>query len=154
MGFLKVNYEEAGNFDVLPIGEYECFVSEVKVVESSTGKPMVKSTLTIRDDVEQGGQKRKLFDNMVEQESMMWKFQQVAKAVQIPNDAELESLADFAAAIQFKPVCVKVGQKIYNGEQQNEIKAWKESKIGGDFGNSPNSGGDGSIDISDDDLPF
>lgn len=155
MGFLKVDYSEGGSFDVLPVGEYECMVSEVKVTESSTGKPMLKATLTIRDDIEQNGQKRKLFDNMVEQDNMMWKFQQVAKAVKVPEGADIATLADFATAIQFRPVRVAVGQRTYNDELQNNIKAWKESKFSDgsdvDFGDL-NSGG--MPDITDDDLPF
>lgn len=154
MGFLKVNYDEAGGFELLPNGDYECMVSEVKVTESSTGKPMLKATLTIRDDIEQQGQKRKLFDNMVEQENMMWKFQQVAKAAQVPNDADIPSLSDFAAAIQYKPVRVTLGQRVYNGETQNQIKGWKESKYSDGADVNFNNLGDGGFEVNDDDLPF
>lgn len=154
MGFLKVNYDEAGGFDVLPVGDYECMVSEVKVTESSTGKPMLKATLTIRDDIEQGGQKRKIFDNMVEQENMMWKFQQVAKAAGIPNNADLDTLSDFAGAIQFKPVRISLGQRTYNGELQNNVKAWKESKYSDGADVDFATLGDGGIDVNDEDLPF
>jgi len=66
MGFLRTDYSNTGDFAPLPIGEYECFVSEAKIAESSNGNPMVKVTLTVRDDVEQAGGKRKLFDNIVE----------------------------------------------------------------------------------------
>jgi hypothetical protein len=81
MGFLRTDYSNTGDFAPLPIGEYECFVSKVETTTTSTNKPMLKVTLTVRDDIEQPGQKRKFFDNMVEQENMMWKFNQVAKAV-------------------------------------------------------------------------
>jgi hypothetical protein len=152
MGFLRTDYSEVNSgFEPLPIGEYECIVSEVKVTETqSTKKPMLKVTLTVRDDVEQAGQKRKFFDNIVEQENMMWKFQQVAKAAQFPEGTDVESLAHFAELLQFKPVLIKNAHRDYNGEKQDSVKAWMETKTeGGDFGNPQ-----GQIDISDDDLPF
>jgi hypothetical protein len=126
------------------------------VTESSNKNPMLKVTLTVRDDIEQPGQKRKFFDNMVEMESMMWKFNQVAKAAQLEEGVDLETLADFAAAIQYKPVRIKNKHTVYQGETQDKIAIWKESQYGGDFGSGegdPFSGG-GSIEIGDDDLPF
>jgi hypothetical protein len=116
MGFLRTDYSNTGDFAPLPIGEYECFVSKVEVTESSNGNAMIKATLTVRDDIEQPGQKRKFFDNMVEMESMMWKFNQVAKAAQLEEGVDLETLADFAAAIQYKPVRIKNKHEVYNGE--------------------------------------
>ena len=151
MGFLRTDYSNTGDFAPLPIGEYECFVSEAKIAESSNGNPMVKVTLTVRDDVEQAGGKRKLFDNIVEMESMMWKFNQVAKAAQLPEGEDIETLADFAASILYKPVRIKNKHRVYNGETQDSVNAWKETQFGGDFGSGD---GGGSIDIGDDDLPF
>jgi hypothetical protein len=156
MGFLRTDYSNTGDFAPLPIDEYECFVSKVEVTESSNKNAMLKVTLTVRDDVPQKGQKRKFFDNMVETEKMMWKFNQVAKAVQLEEGVELETLEDFAAAIQYKPVRIKNKHEVYNGETNDRIAIWKESQYGGDFGSGegdPFSGG-GSIDVNDDDLPF
>jgi hypothetical protein len=153
MGFLRTDYSNTGDFAPLPIGEYECFVSKVETAMTSTNKPMLKVTLTVRDDVEQKGQKRKFFDNMVEQENMMWKFNQVAKAAQLEEGVELETLEDFAAAIQYKPVRIKNKHEVYNGETNDRIAIWKESQYGGDFG-SGDSLENGSIEIGDEDLPF
>jgi hypothetical protein len=153
MGFLRTDYSNTGDFAPLPIGEYECFVSKVETTTTSTSKPMLKVTLTVRDDIEQPGQKRKFFDNMVEQENMMWKFNQVAKAAQLEEGVDLETLADFAAAIQYKPVRIKNKHEVYNGETSDRVASWKESQFGGDFG-SGDSLESGSIEIGDDDLPF
>lgn len=157
MGFLKTNYDDMGGFGVLPIGDYECYVTEAKVTETSTKKPMLKVTLTVREDVEQEGKKRKFFDNVVEQENMMWKFQQVSKAAGIPAGTDIESLAHFAELIQFRPVCIRNQHREYNGEQQDSVKYWTESKVGGTGAgagmNDPFAGG-GTINIGDDDLPF
>jgi hypothetical protein len=150
MGFLRTDYSEVNTgFAPLPIGEYECIVSDAKVAETSTGKPMLKVTLTVRDDIEQEGQKRKFFDNMVEQENMMWKFQQVAKAAQLEQGVDLETLADFAQAILYKPVRIKNKHEVYNEEKQDRIAYWLEAKFEGG-GVAPT----GTNDISDDDLPF
>lgn len=150
MGFLRTDYTDVNTgFAPLPIGEYECIVSDVKVAETSTGKTMLKCTLTVRDDVEQEGQKRKFFDNIVEQENMMWKFQQVAKAAQLPAGEDLATIEDFAAAILYKPVRIKNKHEVYNEEKQDRIAYWLEAKFEGG-GMAPS----GTVDISDDDLPF
>ena len=150
MGFLRTDYTDVNTgFAPLPIGEYECIVSDAKVAETSTGKTMLKCTLTVRDDVEQEGQKRKFFDNIVEQENMMWKFQQVAKAAQLPPGEDLATIEDFAAAILYKPVRIKNKHEVYNEEKQDRIAYWLEAKFEGG-GMVPT----GTVDILDDDLPF
>jgi hypothetical protein len=154
MGFLRTDYSNTGDFAPLPIGEYECIVSKTEVTETSTGKPMLKVTLTVREDVEQAGQKRKFFDNMVEQENMMWKFNQVAKAAQLEEGLDLETLADFGNAILYKPVRIKNKHEVYNGETNDRIANWKESQYGGGFGGAESGIETGGIDIGDDDLPF
>jgi hypothetical protein len=155
MGFLRTDYSEVGGFGALPIGEYECIISEVKMTKSSTGKDMVKVTLTVRDDVEQEGKKRKFFDNFVVQENMMWKFQQVSKAAQIDQGVDVESPEHFAQLIQYKAVCIKNKHEEYNGDKQDRVAFYMEPKVAGG-GSSPVSAelGGGSIDVGDDDLPF
>lgn len=155
MGFLKTDYSEVNGFEPLPIGDYEVFISEAKVVESSTGKPMIKVTLTVRDDIEQEGKKRKFFDNMVHQDNMLWKFQQVGSAVQIPEGIDLDTIHDFAAAILYKPAAIRNKHREYNGEKQDTVGFWKKSKYGGTFGGGESTGEfDGGTEISAEDLPF
>jgi hypothetical protein len=74
MSFLRTNYENTGDFAPLPIGFYECFITEANMTQSSTGKPMIKMKVTIRDDVDRAGAKRNFFDNLVVQDNMMWQF--------------------------------------------------------------------------------
>lgn len=160
MGFLRTDYSEVNSgFEPLPIGDYECIVSKVEVTTSqSSGAPMLKVTLTVRDDVEQEGGKRKFFDNLPQMDNMMWKFQQVSKAAQLPAGQDFETLEEFAAAIQYQPVIIRNKHEMYNGEKNDKVGFWKESKIGG----GTEAGGAGDpfanngqpIDISDDDLPF
>lgn len=154
MGFLRTDYSNVNDgFAPLPIGDYECIVSAVEVTSSSTNKPMLKVTLTVRDDIEQEGQKRKFFDNIVEQENMMWKFQQVAKAAQFPEGIDVESLTHFAELLQYKPVAIRNKHEVRDGEKRDVIGTWKQSKLE-TVDNGGAYEGQGGIDIGDDDLPF
>lgn len=155
MGFLKLDYSNTGDFAPLPIGDYECIVKKAEVKEASTGSMMVKVQLTIREDVEQQGQKRNFFDNLVIADNMMWKFAQVLKACGIPEEEAngLATLEDMAAAILYKPVVIRNKHRVYQGETQDSVGMWKPSTLEG--GAAPaGADGNGQIDISDDDLPF
>jgi hypothetical protein len=157
MGFLRTDYTDVNTgFAALPIGEYECIISKTEMKKASSGNMMIKLTLTVRDDIEQEGRKRKFFDNLVIQDNMMWKFQQVSKAVQLPAGEDIATPEDFATAIQYKSVRIKNKHEIYNDEKQDRVAYYIESKEeAGDFApeGDPFAGG-GSINISDDDLPF
>lgn len=151
MGFLKTDYSNTGDFTALPIGDYECIVSSTEMKVSSNGNQMIKVKLTIREDVEQKGKKRNFFDNLVVMDSMMWKFNQVAKAVQLAEGEDVDTPEEFAAAILYKPVVIRNKHELYNGENTDKVASWKPSKLEGN-GAVPQDGG--SIEIGDDDLPF
>jgi hypothetical protein len=150
MGFLKTNYENTGDFAPLPIGDYECIVAETKMKDTSTGKKMISVKLTIREDVDQKGQKRNFFDNLVIQDNMMWKLNQVAKAAQLAEGEDLDTPEDFMAAILYKPVVIRNKHRQYEGETQDSVGSWKTSDLGSD-GSSATTG---AIEIGDEDLPF
>ena len=177
MSFLRTDYSNiGGGFEPLPIGEYECIISEVKVDKSQSGYDMLKLTLTIRDDVPQHGQKRKFFDNVVAMEKTMWRFNAIAKAAGLPAGQEFATIGDFAKAIQYKPVRVKNKHEEYNGSKQDRIAYYMESKVQAPAGGAaavdlfadpfaggaaavdpfadPFAGGSTTINISDEDLPF
>lgn len=149
MAFLTTNYDDIkGNFEPLPIGDYECVISEVKIEKSkNTGNDMLKLTLTVRDDVNQEGKKRKFFDNIVNVPTMAWKFQQLAKAVGIPSGQSFETLHQFATAVQFKPVRVRNKHEEYNGNVNDRVAYYSKSKISMSTSTEP-------FDINDEDIPF
>jgi len=120
MSIFTVNHGEAGGFEPVPPGTYEAVISEVKVKTSSTGNPMISVTLTIRDDVDQKAQKRKLFDNLVQTEKAMFKFQQYAKAIEMPEGTSIPTLEAFAQELLYKPVKAKVSNKMeeFNGKEE------------------------------------
>lgn len=126
MSFLKVNHEEAGDkqFELIAEGEYECVISDAEVTTSSTGNPMIKVTVTIRNDVSQPHRKQKLWDYLVASEKAMFKLHQVAKAVGLPNGKDFKSIDEYRNAILYKPVRIKVVQEdnTYNGETKKQAR--------------------------------
>lgn len=135
MTFLKINHEEAGTgeYEIIAEGEYECVISEVELTESKSGNPMLKLTITIRNDVKQPHRKQKLWDYLVATEKAMFKFQQVAKAVALPNGMKIESIETFKSAIIYKALRIKVSHEdnTYNGEtkKQARIKSYSLATV-------------------------
>lgn len=166
MSFFKVNHEDAkgGAFEPVAPGEYEVIITKAEVTTAKTsGNPMIKVQATIRDDVGQDFQKRILFDNIVFADNTIWKGQQVLKAVEIPDGEEINSIEEFAELISYKAAKMKVKHETYQGKTQERIEYWEVSDhgLGGasksalaDDPFASNGDNQGSIDISDDDLPF
>jgi hypothetical protein len=142
MGIFSTNYDDVGSFDLLDPGEYEVIISSAEPGVAKSGKNKVDLTLTVRTDVDQPFQKRKLFETLTESENTIFKFQQVAKAVGIAPGLEIQSLQHFASLVKFKAVRVKVTKKeeTYQGvtEMRNRIAFFAEAKVsyhGGDPSN-------------------
>lgn len=126
MSFLKVNHEQAGSgeYELIAEGEYETVISDVEVTESKSGNPMLKLTITLRNDVKQPHRKQKLWDYLVATEKAMFKFHQVAKAVGLPNGKDFKSIEEFRNAILYKAVRIVVKQEEseYNGEKRTQAR--------------------------------
>lgn len=135
MSFLKINHEQAGGseYEIIAEGEYEVIVADAEIAESKSGYPMLKLTLTVRNDVPQPHRKQKLWDYMVASEKAMFKFQQVGKAVGLPNGKDFGTMEDYRNAILFQPVRVKVihEDNTYNGEtkKQARIKTYTRATV-------------------------
>lgn len=163
----SVNHSEAGGFDVLPNGKYEAVVTQVDIKDGEkafkSGSIGMNVTLTIRNDVEQAGAKRKVFDTLVAVPAAMFKFQQYAKAVGISEGAFISSLPAFAKEILYKPVKITLGTDTYlkDGEQvqKNVVKNCEPSDIpyaGGspDGSADPFANSETAVDVSGEDFPF
>jgi hypothetical protein len=135
MSFLKINHEEAGSneFEIIAEGDYECIIADAEITESKSGYPMLKLTVTVRNDVKQPHRKQKLWDYLVASEKAMFKFQQVAKAIGLPNGKDFGTMEDYRNVILYKPVKVKVIQEdnTYNGEtkKQARIKSYSLATV-------------------------
>ena len=159
MAFFKVNHNNTENpFDALPAGQYEAIISKAEYKTASSGNDMIAITLTIRSDYEQKGQKRKVFDNLVMIDSMMWKINKVLKVTGAPQDVEFETADELINAILFKPVKVKLGQREYQGNKQNNVQDYDFTmKPQVEMELDPAEGqlnGGKPIEVSDSDLPF
>lgn len=126
MGFLTVNHNEVQEkeYEKLPEGDYEVVVSGIEKRQSSSGNDMLKLTLTIRSDVAQEGQKRKVWDYLVDTEKAKFKFQQVAKALNVPNSKNFNTIDEFGQEILYKAVKIKIkherseyNNKVYTNER-------------------------------------
>lgn len=163
MSFFQFDPSKAGNvgFDPVPAGEYEVIISEAKVDIFKSGNRGIKVTLTIRDDVDQQGGKRKVFDNFVEVPDAAFKFQNLAKGLEWAEGETVDTLEDYAAKIQFATVRAKfkvtaaTAQYAAKNEVVTYLPTQAASHSGGGFGGQDPFVNDGKpIDISDDDLPF
>jgi hypothetical protein len=151
MSFLTVNHDDAGSnnskgdFPTIDEGTYEGIIKEVEVTQSKSGNDMIKVTVVIRDDVQQKFGKRKVWDYLVASEKAKWKFNQVAKAIGLDNGAKVATIHEFAKAILFQPVKIKIKheQDTYNGETKTREKIDRYEATA-----SPRQGG------SQDESPF
>jgi single-stranded DNA-binding protein len=157
MGF-KIDYNNTGAEPVKP-GEYEVVPSAYDISTSTNGNQKVTFNYEIRSDVDQPAQGQEIrYDNFTVTDNAMWRFNQAAKAVGIPDGLDMDA-TKFAEAFKGKPLRVVVGEREYNGNKYPQVKLFKESEASGkpNIQNSKDDpfASDGKpIDISDDDLPF
>jgi hypothetical protein len=133
MSFLTVNHNDAGikknkgEFEPIAEGTYEVIIKEAEVTKSKSGNDMVKVTLVIRDDVKQPHQKRKLWDYFVDTEKAKFKFNVLAKALNIPDGAKISTIAEFAKGVLYSSVRIEIKheEEEYNGETKTRERIVK-----------------------------
>lgn len=158
--FFTVNHSEAkgGDFTPVPVGEYEIIVSKAEATTSkSSGNPMIKLQLTIRDDVPQEAQKRKLFDNIVFQDNMVWKIQQVYKAFGLTDGTTMNGIEDVVSNLLYKVARVKVKHETYQDKVQDRVDFYTQPQnplVKPEGMADPFANNSGAIDLDDSDLPF
>lgn len=160
--FFKANSSEAGgntDFTPVPEGTYEAIVSEVDIKTFSTGNKGLSVKYTIRDDVDQAGKKRVLFDNAVVTEKAMFKFHQFAKVATELDGKDFKDadhlLKEFARALKGKPLKVTIKHDPSRDNFIERVVGLDRSELGaGGAGSNPFAGEGKAIEISDDDLPF
>lgn len=159
MSFLKTNSNEAGGFGVLTPGEYEVVISEVQKKTSQAGNDVLNLTLTVRSNVDQLHQKRKIFDSLTVTEKAMFKFHNLGMAL-FGEGSEFGSLDEFKKAItnQYVRVLIKTKTETYQGQTKDKdvvVTYMPSATEGGSEGASDPWGNDGRpIDVSDEELPF
>lgn len=122
MKSMKVdNQLEVTGKSLIPEGDYEAVISWAEYKKFQTGNRGIQMTLTIRSDINQPCGDKRLFDNLVKTQSVLWRFKMVQKAVGINEQWKIESLREFAELIENKPVKVKVEHKSNSGKMQARI---------------------------------
>jgi hypothetical protein len=144
------------------------------------GTPNINITFTVRSDVDQAAKGRKLFHTFwisnkseASLEACLNMIESFGHKVGVPDGVEFDTPQQWADFIVGKPVKAKVIIGEYNGNENNEIKyfnasdfsevkqqetrgqaAGTELPAAGQADTDPFSNPNGTIDISDDDLPF
>jgi hypothetical protein len=154
MAFTFDEKEAGSGFEALPISEYECVITDIKESVAQSGNEMLTLTLTVRDDVDQPGHKRKFFDYLVFTEKAMFKVHQVLKAVGTEQGQQFDTNMDIARHLIHKPIRVKNKHETYEGEKRDKIAFYKPSQASGDFEVPEGDPFSSSTTISDEDLPF
>ena len=160
MGIFKNDHssvKENAGFQPLPEGEYEVFPIAYDIDKARTGSMMVIFNYKVRDDVEgqeEYGGKEIRFDNFVQKENSIWRFQAASKAAQLEDGKEYNELKEWAEDFKGKPVRLYVKQVENNkGKLVNEVAGFKVSEASGQAPTSDMDNG-APIEVDDDDLPF
>lgn len=107
MSLIKITGATTKKLDILPEGKYEVYLDTFDQVHAlEDGTLQTKLVFRIRDDIEQPGQKLKIFSLI--RSSWDWMINGLALAVGIPTDTEFESLDDFLKELKGKSLVVKV----------------------------------------------
>ena len=108
---------ENEGFELIKVGEYEAYVSEVTPPSNINGKMVSNLSYTIRDDVEQDFKGRTIkFDYFSDADNMKWKISSLAKALgffeneatrKVVNGVKKLSFKSFESVYTFFPILSK-----------------------------------------------
>lgn len=125
---------ENEGFELIKVGEYEAYVSEVTPPSNISGKMVSNLSYTIRNDIEGqefGGRTIK-FDYFSDADNMKWKISSLAKALGFFDNEEtsknvngikklaFNSFEEFVNACLNKPLKISVGQDLYTDKKGEE----------------------------------
>lgn len=132
MGF-KVNHDEAKINSVIPEGEYEVIISDVRESETQGGTVYINVPMVVRNDVEQAYKNAIIWHaiwhmkNPSQSDAEVGGYnsreiQSISKAVCFENGTEFASLEDWMSALKGRLCRVTVKHEIYNGNTQAKVK--------------------------------
>lgn len=117
MARLNLDFSNVQSREAMPEGVYDASVAKVEqVLSKSSGNPMLKVEFDIQTE---GFTGRKIWGNYVLTEAAMWKVQELFSALGLDTDAILEIDTDDLIGLNCQ---LKIGQREYEGNIQNEIK--------------------------------
>jgi hypothetical protein len=154
---------ETRSFEPLPVGEYEVIISKVEPGVSSQKKtPQIATELTVRDDVDQPGKKRKIFHTLYFTPNTVQMNMSFLAALGLTGQQNFATIEDFAKAIVYKPLRVKIKHEEYENnqgetktrERVHYVLGSQHIYSGGQPTADPFAVPTGGGVPSDDDLPF
>lgn len=139
MGF-TTDYNDVSEQGIMPIGDYEMVISDMEMVTNSNGNTSIKTTLIVRNDLDQAYKNKNLWRNMWkakqpnENDCKVGGFQfrqimEMSKAAKLPTGVNYETLDDWFRALLHKPVRVTLKHSEYNGKSREEISYVNETKF-------------------------
>lgn len=146
-----------GAFEPLPIAEYEAIISNVEPKVAKSNAKYLNLTLTIRNDVEQGGQNRKMFAMVMLEGKAVFQLHQLLKNVGTDEGAEFENEESLIRHILYKPIRFKNKHEEYEGKTNDRLAYWMPTQHPTNAGQSMADTSDPFstlIEINESDLPF
>lgn len=126
------NYKAQESYDIIPEGDYETVIQSAEIRTTGNGKHKIGFTLTVRNDVQQNCQNRKIFldvwrrQNPTEVDEQVGGFSynqlmRIAKHAQLPDNKEYQNLEEFLADMVGKCLKVTVYHDTYNGSKTARV---------------------------------
>lgn len=161
-----MSYTYENEIKVLKEGDYEGVLGAYKTVSERTGVEYIRLEFKIRDDIEQEGKNRIIFDNIFQEKNekgepsgvyMKWKVNNILGAVLTDNEKAakitFDTIEDVIKKINgskvIAHVCVE-NNDYTKGEDVNKIKFYKTTKHPSQVLAEETN----ELEVSDDDLPF
>ena len=108
-------------YDVLPEGYYEVYVESYTEPEVMEDIEKASIVFRVRDDIEQEGTGRKIWENINTNPNIAWKLSNIARAAEVPAGTDFDSLEAYLAALQGSSMKVAVKHREYNGKTYANI---------------------------------
>lgn len=124
----KVNYDDVKEFKDLEPGEYEVVVHTAIENVTNNGAVFMDIQLVIRNDIQQEFKNFRIFHKVFQSKSdgqyHPGFINAMAKAFQIPDGKQFNSVDDLLNEFKGKPAKVRVENREYNGKTYTDVKQW------------------------------
>lgn len=158
MAYTYKKEDESKEFDVLPEGDYECYIEKMIEGVTPSGSKYIRVQLRVRDDVEQEGKNRVISDFLRYDDTLkQYNPKKINRLLYTQDVAENTRFDTEEDVINFLSGCnliahVKVGE--WQGKQTNNVYYYKKTKNPTDAKFSSGSKAETHIIDDDDDMPF
>ncbi|OLS02246.1 DUF669 domain-containing protein [Tissierella creatinophila] len=129
----KVNYDEVKEFGDIEPGEYEVLVHTAIENVTNNGAIFMDIQLVIRNDIQQKFKNfrifHKVFQSKATGEYHSGFVNAMAKAFQIPDGQQFNSVNDLLNNFKGKTAKIRVENREYNGKNYADVKQWYVSSF-------------------------